>query len=93
MNAVKRQAVATWFAGIMTNVLSSPKNMRKGGWHHLSDLYLLRRARQELAELEEALADPEGNAERIGKECADVANFVMMIADNSNRRGSKPSGE
>lgn len=72
-------------------------NRHKGSWSVHSTSYLLRRAKEEVMELEKALADfsvlaltlrdknsPELRlaAEQVTKEAADVANFVMMIADN-----------
>lgn len=71
-----------WFSGIMESKLK--KNDFKGGWNTYSMEGLLERMRDEYAELEEALngVDPED----IAQECADVANFAMMIADNARRR-------
>jgi len=53
-------------------------NARKAHWSTVSQAWLLGRLRQEVAELEAALASGRG----VESECADVANFAMMIADN-----------
>ena len=55
-------------------------NAHKGGWAKESVLTLLRRAEDELGELRSAV-DAGESPERIASECADVANFVMMVAD------------
>ncbi len=57
------------------------KNIRKGHWLDLkfTKAYLLSRMRDEQRELEQALANEP--AEAGIRECADVANFAMMLAD------------
>ena len=55
-------------------------NRHKAHWEHVSQDWILARLEQELEELKEALAN--GCADDIAYECADVANFAMMIADN-----------
>lgn len=55
-------------------------NDHKEGWHHLSDRRLMNRINQKLKELKRAIKKG-GNTEVIG-EAADVANFLMMLADN-----------
>ena len=61
------------------------KNDHKGGWRKKGSAYCIRRARQELVELEEALA--RDDVEDAMEECADVANFVMMLFDNVDSLG------
>ena len=56
-------------------------NDHKPGWEHKDDEYCLRRARQELEELQEA--SDTANFVGIIEEAADVANFVMMMSDNA----------
>ncbi len=57
------------------------ENSHKGGWEKCDMTYLYHRAAQEIEELKEALF----NRKRVVSECADVANFAMMIADNIRR--------
>ena len=66
-----------WFGDKMEHKLLA--NDRKPGWEDLSDVYLLKRLHEEITELEAALGDT--SAEAIILECADVANFAMMLAD------------
>jgi len=61
-------------------------NKRKGGWHDETFVYLLRRAREELVELEEALIERQQYPPDMIGEAADAANFCYMIADNISRR-------
>lgn len=59
------------------------KNRHKGNrenWLKDSPSALMDRAREELKELDEAL-DQWTSDEAIQNECADVANFAMMISD------------
>ena len=57
-------------------------NAKKGHWRDLPARWLLERARQELDELEQELAKSDIDPEAVVYECADAANFVMMISDN-----------
>jgi len=63
----------------------NPDNKGRG-WHHCDEEWLFERLKQEVTELEEAFNSPDtaklSYIENIVKECADVANFAMMIADN-----------
>jgi hypothetical protein len=83
---VIRDEVA-WFAKEMEEVLTD--NDHKGGWSDcdIKD-YLFPRLMQELKELEDVLIrNPHlYSSLDIVKECADVANFAMMIADNANNK-------
>jgi hypothetical protein len=82
------------FAAVMQSKLAEPKNRHKGGWKGVdygpfgdgrghvwteSTEYLLRRLREEVDELEAALAGDDKDL--IASEAADVGNFAMMIAD------------
>ncbi len=58
-------------------------NNHKGDWRTLSDEELLELLKQEVEELREALSNNELYSTDIIMECADVANFAMMIASNS----------
>lgn len=77
-----------WFAGKMESKLK--KNDHKGGWEGEDVIWLLKRAEEELEELKEILDESEALAcnvpnfvdkDKIISEAADVANFLMMIAD------------
>jgi NTP pyrophosphatase (non-canonical NTP hydrolase) len=68
------------------------KNLHKGHWLDLKITapYLIARLREEFVELQEAIAKmnesweafPDAaQAEAVACECADVANFAMMLAD------------
>ncbi|MGW8286399.1 MAG: hypothetical protein ACWGPR_11845 [Candidatus Deferrimicrobiaceae bacterium] len=65
-------------ASLMRHKLDA--NMHKAHWSTVDNKWLLERLRQEWHELEEALIA--GDRVAILSECADVANFAMMIADN-----------
>lgn len=57
------------------------ENDNKGGWEECSKKWLLIGIEVELGELKQALE--EGSVGDIVSECADIANFCMMIADNA----------
>ena len=65
------------------------ENDHKGGWDVNTDQELMWRLLDEMAELRHALTY--GDAESIVKECADVANFAMFIADNTEARAWQDS--
>lgn len=67
------------FRGLMLKKLR--ENHHKAFWRGSTYDYLMLRLREELVELSLAIMD-EG-PENIQLECADVANFAMMIADNA----------
>ncbi len=66
---------AMWFAWLMTVVLRRHKD--KPGWENDSIGALIRRLKEEVAELDAA-----DNPRSIIDEAIDVANFCMMICDN-----------
>jgi hypothetical protein len=72
-----RKAVQ-WFAEQMEKELKA--NDYKGGWDSCSEEYLLNRLKEELNELE---LSPIVDIDMYISECADVANFAMMLADNA----------
>jgi len=88
---VRAEVIA--FAKVMEAKLAA--NDGKGGWHHETTGYLSRRLYQELEELSRARVSYEQASgkwprdlelvkrrrEELVEECADVANFAMMIAD------------
>ena len=86
MNANEQTAVLA-FAQRMEAKLA--KNIRKGGrgnWLNTRVSVLLDRLLDEVIELEGELEKhpgegPKEHAEAVANECADVANFAMMIAD------------
>ena len=55
-------------------------------WDKLGRKWLLMRLKQEVEELEIELNRGPGHGTNIALECADVANFAMMIADNTRRK-------
>lgn len=61
-------------------VVMNPDNKGRG-WDKCDVRWLLMRLREEADEIEKALNDNEEPIE-VAKECADVCNFAMMIADN-----------
>lgn len=69
-----------WFAEQMEEKLR--QNDYKGGWDKCSMQYLTMRLTQERKELNKLLKKKNKSSEDITKECVDIANFAMMIADN-----------
>lgn len=67
-----------WFSKIIDQKLNKPKNVAKAHWSDASNNKLLRLLEIELDELHEAVY-LHGD---VISECADVAAFAMMIADN-----------
>ena len=74
------RASVQWFAEEMERKLQ--RNDHKSGWRGEALQYLSMRLTQERKEFADALASKD--KERIISECADIANFAMMIADNFN---------
>lgn len=72
------------FALLMEKKLK--ENDSKGGWDKCEYDYLLQRIDEEIIELKHCIR-VDGSDRKIGLECADVANFVMMIADNTGVLG------
>jgi len=76
-----------WFAEQMENKLKH--HDAKGHWNDCDIDWLFTRVQDEIIELLEAIdlhKQGEGTSEEIIKEAADVANFVMMIADIVNEK-------
>jgi len=71
-----------WFARQMEKVLRD--NDDKGHWSGCSSEYLQRRMREEIVELENSWGQ---GCNATIHEAVDVANFVMMIADNARQQG------
>ena len=74
------------FALVMQEKLDD--NADKGGWEDTSFGYLLERLEEEIEELKNAIKE-KSSAFDISRECADVANFAMMISDNITREEVK----
>lgn len=71
-----------WFARIMKKVLT--KNRHKENWRGCSLQYLVDRLYEEVAEVYDAIEefrDDKRTKNTLIKECADVSDFAMMIAD------------
>jgi hypothetical protein len=77
--------VLEWFKERMDKKLAVPKNVNKGHWSNDSIWHLFTRVGIEVTELRLAIVAVDNDPERIIDECADVANFAMMIADNTRR--------
>ena len=58
---------------------------KKGGWDDLSIQFLFSRIQDEVKELEEEINNNIFDNDAVVKECADVANFCMMLAQNVNK--------
>lgn len=69
------------FAIVMEQKLK--ENEGKGGWENNSFDSLLELMDSEVSELKHSIR-VDGSDRKIIRECADVANFAMMIADNTN---------
>jgi len=70
-----------WFAEKMEEVLR--ENDHRGGWEDMSALELFSCFLGEVYELDSALWHGDGD---VVKECCDVANYAMMIADKMRGR-------
>lgn len=69
------------------------ENSHKAHWSTVSNRWLLMRLAEECQELMQALVSldrGQGMATDVIDECADVANFAMMIADNVRTGRGKP---
>ena len=71
-----------WFAEQMEKALR--RNDYKGHWCDEDESYLREKLEEEVAELERA-CERRNKAPKKIREAADIANIVMMIADNSRR--------
>lgn len=81
MSEVRKEIV--WFSKEMEAKLK--KYDSKGGWEDLTTVHLLGRIKDELKELEEEFENDFIDITAAVRECADIANFCMMIADNLKR--------
>ena len=71
---------------LLTKAMKSKidRDKHKGSWENIAIADLFDMLKVEVKELENALkSEPKEN---IIKECADVANFAMMIAGNTGRK-------
>lgn len=71
-----------WFGTEMERKLCAHDS--KGHWAECTTAFLIKRMKEEIKELEKAVKEKRVPA--IISECADVANFVMMIADNADEK-------
>ena len=69
-----------WFTQQMEMKLR--ENDHKGSWRTCTDLYFITRLWEEFEELADAINNKESK-ENIIKECAEISNLAMMIADNA----------
>lgn len=68
-----------WFSGLMLQRIK--ENIERGGWTNCDHAYLIGNCRSNVNNVERLLeegCDPE----QLKRECADAANYLMMIADN-----------
>ena len=73
-----------WFAEQMEKKLQ--KNDHRSGWKDADEDFLLQRLQEEILELKDEICESHiYNSKKVIEECADVANFAMMIADNADR--------
>ena len=78
------------FAEAMIQKLNEPKNLEKDHWKKCNARYLHDLLKQEVFELRLELIGSKTYKELILKECADVANFAMMIADSVGALSQEP---
>lgn len=75
-----------WFASIMEEKLK--ENDHKGGWGDCEITWLIQRIKDEISELESGLLRSDIDKTKLIRECADISNFAMMVADNINKLNS-----
>jgi len=73
-----------WFKNQMYQKMR--KNKHKAHWDTVSQQWLFNRLLQEVDELEYNILTQDATSAEIIQECADVANFAAMIANNAYRR-------
>lgn len=73
----ERQDVLSWYQTVQLSKLI--ENVHKGSWKEKSIPFLIKRMKQEIDELEHAIEI--GNHNEIFRECGDIGNFAMFIAD------------
>jgi NTP pyrophosphatase (non-canonical NTP hydrolase) len=78
VSSLHRNISVDRFANAMRKELDA--NSHKRGWEECEVGYLRTRLHQEVAELMRAI-DGSESPERVLSECADVANFAMMISE------------
>lgn len=81
-DAMLDESAVEWFSTVMLKKLR--ENRYKQHWSELDLAYLINRLKEELLELEDELPNTKNNMIDIDAaifECADVANFAMMVAD------------
>ena len=80
----RRQKLISWFGNVQLSKLLENAHKGKAGLNNIDNL--LKRLDDEVKELHEALNS--GSHQDIIRECGDVANFAMFIADfyNDNKQ-------
>jgi hypothetical protein len=74
-----------WFATVMEVVLR--ENDHKGGWENDQFQYFVDRMKEEMGEIELAMAGTcQSDLMDVVNECADLANFAMMLAENAHKK-------
>lgn len=74
-----------WFANKMEAKLAANDHKGPWGWRDMPVEYFLTRMQEESRELSEAIQSQD--IEATINECADLANFAMMLADVVHRYG------
>lgn len=74
-----------WFATVMEVNLRG--NDHKGGWEEEPFQYFVDRMKDEMEEIEEAMVGTcKSDMMDAVNECADLANFAMMLAENAHKK-------
>lgn len=84
---MKRNDAVDWFAGRMKEKLNFHSEWRSG-WHNMKPRKLLKRIRDELHELENAIGQlgDKKTADDVIDECVDTANYAMFLAHNVSQK-------
>ena len=83
MMAIRRRPAVNQFSIRMEERLR--RHDDRLGWETCSSWWLFQRMQMEFGEALEAIFNKRGS-EQVANECADAANFLMMVADNALRR-------
>ena len=78
--------VRQWWSGVQLEALLSEVNTAKGDWNTLPAEELWRMLVVEVQELGSEMVKSRLDPVRVREECADVANFAMMLAERVARK-------
>ena len=68
-----------WFTALMWENLAKPENQAKKNWGDMGSEFLLGMIQHEYAQIIQALKSNKPST--IVKDCADLGNYAMMLAD------------